>query len=111
MVSKITYFLDYFKFLRNPISCLLFKFGLKKDVIIKFKNTNYELAVNRIPAINKIMSIIRWHEYNPELGEYINKVYSDDEVFTVLDNIKIYNPSLYPLNEIFIEYFYISICF
>lgn len=105
MTSKITYFFEYFKYLKNPISCLLFKFGLKKEVTIKFKNTNYELAVNSIQAINKIMSIIRWHDYNPELGEYINKLYSGDEIFTVLDDIKIYNPSIYPLNEIFIEYF------
>lgn len=32
MVSRITYFLEYFKYLKNPISCLLFKFGLKKEV-------------------------------------------------------------------------------
>lgn len=105
MTSKITYFFEYFKYLKNPISCLLFKFGLKKEVTIKFKNTNYELTVNSIRAINKIMSIIRWHDYNPELGEYVNKLYSGDEIFTVLDDIKIYNPSMYPLNEIFIEYF------
>lgn len=105
MTSKITYFFEYFKYLKNPISCLLFKFGLKKEVTIKFKNTNYELAVNSIQAINKIMSLIRWYEYTPEMGEYVNKLYSGDEIFTVLDDIKIYNPSMYPLNEIFMEYF------
>ena len=105
MTSKITCFFEYFKYLKNPISCLLFKFGLKKEVTIKFKNTNYELTVNSIRAINNIMNLTRWYGYNPELGEYINKLYSGDEIFTVLDDIKIYNPSMYPLNEIFIEYF------
>ena len=105
MTSKITYFFEYFKYLKNPISCLLFKFGLKKEVTIKFKNTDYELAINSIQAINKIMSLIRWYEYTPELGEYVNKLYSDDEIFTVFEDIKIYNPTIYPLNEIFMEYF------
>ena len=40
MTNKIKYLSDYFKYLKNPVSALLFKFGLKKEIELKIKNTD-----------------------------------------------------------------------
>ena len=32
-MSNINDFFDYFKLLKNPVSCFLFKFGFKKCVV------------------------------------------------------------------------------
>ena len=101
MASKITYFLEYFKYLRNPISCLLFKFGLKKEVIVKFKCCTNELKLSDISSLNKVMILVR-HEY---FEEYFKEYISENEIITVKNGIRIYNPRLYPLNEIFSEYY------
>ena len=41
MIKKVKYFIDYFKYLENPIQALLFKF--------KFKNS-YEAKVKGFPG-------------------------------------------------------------
>ena len=50
MVSKITCFFEYFKFLKNPIDCLLFKFNIKKSVVVYFKDNNYKINLNHISS-------------------------------------------------------------
>ncbi|ALT69290.1 FkbM family methyltransferase [Methanobrevibacter millerae] len=58
MVKKIDYLLDYFNYLENPIQCLLFKFNLKKEVNVKFKNSTQEHLINDTSTLDKIMSLI-----------------------------------------------------
>jgi len=100
MTSKISYFLEYFKYLKNPIQCLLFKFGLKKTVVIKFKNHAQELELSDTKSIDTLMILIR----QPH-SEYFDKVCTDDNIITFKYGINIYNPRFYPLNSIFWEYY------
>ena len=58
-ISKLSYALEYFKFLKNPIPCLLFKFGLKDSVVVKPKNINEEFYIAKVNILNGIMSVLR----------------------------------------------------
>lgn len=58
-ISKLSYALEYFKFLKNPISCLLFKFGFKNSVVVKPKNINEEFYITKVNILNGIMGVLR----------------------------------------------------
>ncbi len=100
MASKLTYFLEYFKYLKNPIQCLLFKFGLKKNVVIKFKDNAHELELSDTKSIDGLMILVRnTHK------DYFEKYCSEKEVLTLKYGICVYNPRIYHLNSIFAEYY------
>ena len=100
MASKLTYFLEYFKYLKNPIQCLLFKFGLKKNVVIKFKDNAHELELSDTKSIDGLMILVRnTHK------DYFEKYFSEKEVLTLKYGICVYNPRIYHLNSIFAEYY------
>lgn len=54
MIKKLKNLIDYFKFIKNQMSCLLFKFGLKKEVDAEFKNSTKK--IKDVKLLNKIMS-------------------------------------------------------
>lgn len=58
MFKKIVDFINYFKYLENPIEALKFKFGLKKTCKLKVKNANKEITLFNVNSINKLMNIL-----------------------------------------------------
>lgn len=104
MFKKIGYALDYFKYLKNPVSCLLFKFGFKKDIIVKIKNSNYSLKINNVGVLNVVMTAIENYWDNKDFMDFINSLYDGEDVVNI-EGIKIFNPISHPLNQIFYEYF------
>lgn len=78
MSQKIDYLKDYFKYLKNPISCLLFKFGLKKSVNVKLKKFNASFEIKKVSALNGLIDIIEYqNEISDELASFINDLNSD----------------------------------
>lgn len=104
-MSKIYYLWDYFKYLKNPISCLLFKFGLKKEVTVKFRKSNKSVTITKNYIINWIMNMLSSPSEDINFIKYVEDLESDKEIITVLNNIKIYNPDIYHLNDVFTEYY------
>ena len=90
--NKLNYFKDYFKYLKNPLSALLFKFGLKRKCNVKIKNSNEHVDLTSINVLNKIMAILPFVK-NDKLSELINYIQSidNDDEFVFIDNIKYYN--------------------
>lgn len=83
MISKINFALDYFKHLKNPISCLLFKFGLKKEVIVKPKNINQNFKIDKINILNGLMGVLRVQDdITPEFINFIEDLSSHKEVIS-----------------------------
>ena len=83
MLNKISFAMDYFKHLKNPISCLLFKFGLKKEVTVKPKNIDKEFKINEINIINGLMGVLRCQdEINPKFVQFIEELNSDKKVIS-----------------------------
>lgn len=98
MLNKINFARDYFKHLKNPVSCLLFKFGLKKEVTVKPKNINKEFKIDKINIINGLMSVLRCQdEINPEFIQFIEELNSDEKVIS-WSGAKILNFKDIPLN-------------
>jgi len=85
MIKKIKYLFDYFKYLKNPFSALLFKFGQKKEVELKIKSTNKTVKVNDVDILNNFMSRIPniQIDKHSEFMEYINDVCEDKEVVKI----------------------------
>ena len=82
-ISKLSYALEYFKFLKNPIPCLLFKFGLKDSVVVKPKNINEEFYITKVNILNGIMSVLRSQDnISQEFIDFINELSSDKEVIS-----------------------------
>lgn len=103
MISKLKCFYDYFKYLKNPISCLLFKFRIKNEVLLKFK-WGSQLKILDTYVIDRLMNFITHYEYSDEIGQYFNYISAEGEIVS-LNDIKVYNPKFYPLNWIFVEYY------
>lgn len=83
MLNKINFARDYFKHLKTPVSCLLFKFGLKKEVTVKPKNINKEFKIDKINIINGLMGVLRCqYETNPEFIQFIEELNSDEKVIS-----------------------------
>ena len=114
MNNKIKYLLEYFKYLKNPIEALKFKFGLKKTCIIKIKNSTAELELHNVKSLNLLMTkikITKINKYN-DLMNYIKNIDEENDV-VIIDDItymNIYNkdfiknnPNLY--NICIEEYF------
>lgn len=105
MASKIAYFIEYFKFLKNPFSCLLFKFGITNNVIVHLRKNNLKIKINNIKTINYLMDVIRSNDINENFIQYMQKYDSENEIIDITKDIKIYNPRFYELNIVFSEYF------
>jgi len=96
-MNKINYFLDYFKYLKNTMSSLIFKFGLKNECEIKLKNSNEKVKLTSIPALNKLMNMLRNTQSNkyPQLVKYIKNINDNNEIMVIddINYINIYNHS------------------
>lgn len=58
MFKKISYLIDYFKYIENPFEALKFKFGFLNTFSIKIKNSNYSITLHNVDSINKLMGLI-----------------------------------------------------
>lgn len=95
IMNKINYFLDYFKYLKNPIPSLMFKFGLKNECEIKLKNSNEKVKLTSIPALNKLMIMLKNTKITkyPQLVKYIENINDNNEIMIIddINYINIYN--------------------
>ena len=91
-MGKLKHLFDYFKYLRNPLTALTFKFGLKKSCTIKIKNFNVEINLTSIGVLDYIMSLLPVVKNNKheEFVKYINDIGNNKE-FLLVNNIKYYN--------------------
>lgn len=108
MNRKIIFFIEYFKYLKNPISCLLFKFGIKNKINIKPKKTNKIIKTDNIIILNTLMAILPYQkEINTEVFEFIDELNSTKEIINWA-GVNIFNFSKKKQQNIwgvFIEYF------
>lgn len=78
MAQKIDYLRDYFNYLKNPLSSLMFKFGSKVSVNAKFKRFNAPFEMKKVSALDGMMDIIEYQcEISDELVSFINDLNSD----------------------------------
>ena len=92
MFQKISYIKDYFKYLKNPLHALLFKFGFKKECEIKFKNYNNSIILKKETALNRLMFLlptVKSDKY-PDLLKYIKELDENSKIVTI-DNIRYIN--------------------
>ena len=91
-MKKVKYFVDYFKYLNNPITALIFKFGLKKKCGIKIKNFEGIVNLTSINTLNGLMDILSGVKDGMlhDAIEYIKDIENDKE-FLFIDDIKYYN--------------------
>ena len=113
-MKKIKYLFDYFKYLKNPISALKFKFGFSKQCEIKIKHFNSTIQINNITALNRLMYLLTISkiEKYPQLINYIKELNNNQKIVNI-NNIKYINvfnttfKSEHPFNyEICIEEFF-----
>lgn len=79
--QKIKFLIGYFKQFKNPISCLLFKFGLKKTVTIKPKKINREFQVEKIKILDGLLSVLDCKdEISPDFIKFIDDLNSSKKV-------------------------------
>lgn len=57
-MSKISYFIEYFKYLNNPIDCLLLKFGVKNSCTAKPKYYDETFELTSVDEIDTLMFCI-----------------------------------------------------
>ena len=91
-MEKLRFLFDYFKYLKNPFTALAFKFGLKKNCTVKFKNSDREVNLTSVPILNKLMStlsIVKKDKFD-ELIKYFEDI-GNDTKFLFIGNIKYYN--------------------
>lgn len=82
-IFKLSYALEYFKFLRNSILCLLFKFGLKDGVVVKTKSINEEFYITKLNILNGIMDVLRSQDnISQEFIGFIKELSSDKGVIS-----------------------------
>ena len=93
-MKKIKYFIDYFKYLKNPISTLFFKFGFKKECEVKIKNSNEKINLKNVSTLNKLMVILTFAQKDKysDLVKYIEYIDANDTI-VVINNINFKNIS------------------
>lgn len=98
MLQKLSYVLDYFEHLKNPISCLLFKFGYKDEVTVKPKKIDKQFHINKVTILNGLMGVLRsQNEISPDFIKFIDDLNSSEKVISWGDG-KILNFSDINLN-------------
>lgn len=91
-MKKVLHLINYFKFLKNPIPCLLFKFGLKKEVYAEFKNSNKKYKITDVKELNRIMGAIPqvMIDFIDDFVQFNQELFSSNEVIN-WQGVKIYN--------------------
>lgn len=102
-ILKIYHFYNYFKYLSNPLDCLLFKFNFKKNCAAELKKYNRKVEIKNISTLDKMMFILRSLDENKvdEFIEFINN-------FDTMGSNVLLNNIIIPKNElsnVFFEYF------
>lgn len=106
MIKKIHYLLDYFKYLKNPIPCLLFKFGFKKNITVKIKNCKNTIYLENVNALNDFMANLGIVDYiSDEFVNFMADLNSSKEIITWA-GANIYN--FYKIDKDFTAYPYIE---
>lgn len=91
-MGKIKFFIDYFKFLKNPIHVLKFKFGFSNSCFVKLKKTNHEIQLFSEFALNKLMRSINSidDEKVDEFLDYISEIDKNNKYVTI-GGVNFYN--------------------
>lgn len=85
-MKKIKYFIDYFKYLDNPIEALKFKFGLSNNVNLRVNGK--KILITDVQILNHIMNMLARipdtlrEEYINHIGEFYF------EEFFYIDGVK-----------------------
>ena len=92
MFKKISYLTDYFKYLKNPIDALKFKFKFSNECTLKIKNSDYSITLYNVNSLDRFMVIIPIVSNNKlkEFLTYIQEIDDDKETVT-LDGIHFKN--------------------
>ena len=95
LFKKVSYLIDYFKYIENPFEALKFKFGLTDTCDLKIKNSDYPLTLYHVDSINKLMRympIILTEKLDAFL-KYINDIDKDKECVVIngINFINIHN--------------------
>ena len=92
MNEKIKNFIDYFKYLDNPIECLKFKFGKTKTCNVKIKNETTLLKMDNVRILDKLMHYLPLTSKSkyPELINYYTDLSKNKEIVTI-NNINYVN--------------------
>lgn len=92
MFKKIKFFIEYFKFLNNPIDALKFKFGLSDSCHVKIKGVDNQLDINDVFILNKLMTRLPLtpEHKRSDLADYIQDLINDEE-YVVINGIKFVN--------------------
>ena len=108
MNKKIKYLLDYFKLLKNPVSCLLFKFNVIHNVEVKFKGSNETVYLNKNSVINDLMGMLQYQDnITSEFIDFINALNSKNKIISWAGG-NIFNYTEVDLSNthvVFFEYF------
>ena len=85
MFKKISYLIDYFKYVENPINALKFKFNFSNKCNLKIKNSNCSITIYNVSSLNKFMSLIPIVSKNKfkEFLTYIKEIDNDQENLTI----------------------------
>lgn len=92
MFKKISYLLDYFKYIENPFDALKFKFGLLKNCNLKIKNSKNPIFLSKVSSINYLMNFIPVvsTENLDDFLKYIEDIDNDNK-YIVIKGIKFIN--------------------
>lgn len=104
-MSKLTHLKAYFKHFKNPISCLLFKFGYKKEVTVKFRYYDEEIKIAHLGTLNKAVETLLSNPTDDDFIPFLKDLESGKEIITVKHGIKIISPTVNRLNNSFGEYY------
>ena len=94
-MGKISFLIDYFKYLENPITVLKFKFGLVDSCELKIKNRNDSLFIDNENLLNEFMvylpnvSSLRYDDFI----DFYKKASAGDEVLNIggIDYVNIHS--------------------
>ena len=92
MFEKVSAFIDYFKYLKNPFEALKFKFGFSDSCNLKIKHGDYSIKLVNINSINRLMHLIpniTSERFNDFL-KYISDIDRDEKI-VIINDLKFLN--------------------
>lgn len=100
-MGEIYSFFDYFKYLDNPMECLLFKAGFKKEITVKSKDFTQLITIKNLSSLNRLMNafVCGVNDYDG----LINFIYEIESAKEIIDwgDIKIYNQFNLPIGSFY----------
>ena len=100
-MGEIYSFFDYFKYLDNPMGCLLFKAGFKKEITVKSKDFTQLITIKNPSSLNRLMNafVCGVNDYDG----LINFIYEIESAKEIIDwgDIKIYNQFNLPIGSFY----------